>query len=76
MKLLIWLALIIVVVYLLRRATRRPPVIQSKRDDILEQEPMAQCAYCGVHFPASEAVSKSAAGPFCSAEHLRLHNRS
>lgn len=76
MKLLIWLAVIIVVIYLLRRAMRRPPVIRPKQDDTLEQESMAQCAYCGVHFPASEAVSGSAAGPFCSAEHLRLHDRS
>ncbi|MDP5008347.1 MAG: PP0621 family protein [Glaciimonas sp.] len=36
-------------------------------------EVMVACAHCGLHFPASEAVTDHAGAVFCGEEHLRLH---
>lgn len=36
-------------------------------------EEMVACAQCGLHFPASEAVTDYAGTVFCSEEHRRLH---
>lgn len=41
----------------------------------LEGERMVQCEYCGVHFPASEAVSVDG-HIYCSEEHRRLGSHS
>ena len=35
-------------------------------------EDMVRCAYCGVHLPRGESVSKREL-TFCSEEHQRLH---
>jgi uncharacterized protein len=37
-------------------------------------EAMVACAYCGMHFPASEALADASGTVFCSAEHRRLHS--
>ncbi|PUA17458.1 PP0621 family protein [Glaciimonas sp. PCH181] len=36
-------------------------------------EEMVACAHCGLHFPASEAVTDYAGTVFCGEEHRRLH---
>jgi uncharacterized protein len=36
-------------------------------------EQMVQCAQCGIHFPASEAIHGNAGALFCCAEHRELH---
>jgi uncharacterized protein len=38
-----------------------------------ESEPMIRCAYCGVHMPASEAITASTGAGFCSEEHRLRH---
>lgn len=38
-------------------------------------EEMVACVHCGLHFPASEAVTDYAGMVFCSEEHRRLHAR-
>ncbi len=35
-------------------------------------ETMVACVHCGLHFPASEAVTDHAGAIFCSEEHRRL----
>ncbi|SDX93179.1 uncharacterized protein SAMN04515617_108118 [Collimonas sp. OK242] len=37
-------------------------------------EAMVACAHCGMHFPASEALTDASGTVFCSAEHRRLHS--
>ena len=36
---------------------------------IAKAEPMVDCAHCGVHLPASEAVRDGASTAYCSVEH-------
>ncbi|MGS0742472.1 PP0621 family protein [Glaciimonas sp. GG7] len=36
-------------------------------------EEMVACVHCGLHFPASEAVTDYAGHVFCGEEHRRLH---
>ncbi|KAF3998637.1 PP0621 family protein [Glaciimonas immobilis] len=36
-------------------------------------EEMVACAHCGLHFPASEAVTDYVGTVFCGEEHRRLH---
>jgi uncharacterized protein len=36
-------------------------------------ETMLECAHCGVHVPASEAVIVRPGAAFCSSEHRALH---
>jgi uncharacterized protein len=37
----------------------------------LELEAMVDCAHCGLHLPASEALRDEAARAYCSPEHRR-----
>ena len=37
-----------------------------------QAETMLQCAYCGVHFPASEAAAGADGRVYCSSEHKAL----
>ncbi len=75
-RILFWIALIALVVMAVRakiraltpkdngaasRAAREPAQVES----------MAQCAHCGVHFPASEAVQADGLD-YCSPAHVRL----
>lgn len=80
MKLLLWLAIIAAVVMWLLRAKKT--VLKSgaaqrepAKDKAAGQaaETMLQCAHCGVHFPASEAVGNPAGPVFCSEEHRLQH---
>lgn len=80
MRALFWIALLVLVVFAIRSklraaaraaehdtgarrsATRAPAEIES--------EPMACCEFCGVYFPASEAV-RTEGRDYCSPAHAR-----
>lgn len=80
MKFLLWLAIIAILVMWLMRGkkssanhasanhARRPSTGAPK-----SAEAMLQCAHCGIHFPASEAVRDSAGTVFCSDAHRLQH---
>lgn len=40
----------------------------------MQAEAMVSCDHCGIHFPASEAVTTPSGAVFCSAEHRQLHS--
>lgn len=72
MKFLAWLLLGLLIVWAIRSTKN---TIHNKNTDVPrldEPELMVQCAHCGVHFPASEALSQAGMS-FCSEEHRHLH---
>jgi len=79
MRILFWIALIVLVVFAVRsklRALARrngvPPHMQRGPAAPTGQiEAMAQCAHCGVYFPASESVHADGQD-YCSPGHVRL----
>jgi uncharacterized protein len=80
MKLVLWLVIIAAVVMWLLRAKKA-----LHRSGAAHAEPsadkatgraaeaMLQCAHCGVHFPASDAVGSLAGPVFCSEQHRLQH---
>lgn len=76
MKFLLW-GLIVAAVLLWFWHGRRRAAGPRKDGDVpgSATEKMVRCAHCGVHLPASEAVS-GAAGLYCSNEHRRLAGES
>jgi uncharacterized protein len=80
MKLLLWGVIIVAVVILLMRG-KKTGGSQSGHDaapepgDRKRAEPMVQCAQCGVHLPASEALPSPNGLPFCSEAHRKQHAR-
>lgn len=80
MKFLLWLAIVAAVVMWFLRAKKTEPESGAARRQPDQgkaagraTEAMLQCAQCGVHFPASEAVANSAGLVFCSEEHRLQH---
>lgn len=80
MKLLIWLVIVAAVVMWLLRAKKAVfgsgaahAEPGSNKTAGRDSEPMLQCAHCGVHFPASEAVGKPDGPVFCSEQHRLQH---
>ena len=82
-RIVFWILLIGLVVLAVRaklkalqgRAERdrmRPPA--PHQTPVAEIESMSQCAYCGIHFPASEAVHADG-HDYCSPGHVRLPPR-
>lgn len=74
-KLLFWIALVILVVLAIRHKLHqasRPPAAGRAQPgpSTAEPEKMAQCAHCGLHFPASEAVSADGLD-YCCPAHVR-----
>lgn len=53
-----------------QRLQQHNPFASRKKQDQPEQ--MVQCAHCGVHFPASEAVTDISGQIYCSEEHRQL----
>jgi len=47
---------------------------EAPQQAVAEIETMTQCAHCGVHFPASEAV-RADGHDYCSPGHVRLPPR-
>ncbi len=76
MKFLIWLAIIFIIFAWVMRSKKntgqasdkRKPTAPSQADT---PELMLQCAQCGVHIPASEALPHGSGVVFCSEEHRR-----
>lgn len=81
MRVLFWIALIVLVVFAVRsklraiaRRNQVPPHMGTgpRRSEPAGQiEAMAQCAHCGMYFPASEAV-RADGHDYCSPGHVRL----
>lgn len=80
MKLLIWGVIIVAVVMLLMRG-KKTGGSQSDHNaasgpgDRMRAEPMVQCAQCGTHLPASEALPSPNGLTFCSEAHRKQHAR-
>ncbi|MCA1857975.1 hypothetical protein LE190_18885 [Massilia oculi] len=81
-RVLFWILLVGLVVLAVRAklkalgARRQPPVQPPPRSEAPAAaiENMAQCAHCGLHFPASEAVHADG-HDYCSPGHARLPPR-
>ncbi len=79
MRILFWIALIILVVMAVRAklkssGARQVPPRQQPPEPVAQIETMTQCAHCGLHFPASEAVHADG-HDYCSPGHVRLPPR-
>ncbi|WP_025918380.1 PP0621 family protein [Herminiimonas sp. CN] len=72
MRLLAWLLLGLLVVWAIRSKKSAMHEGKTEVPRLEEPELMVPCMHCGVHFPASEAVSQAGMS-FCSEEHRRLH---
>lgn len=78
-RLLFWIALIILIGFAVRAKLRgaarrhdeRMPPRPSSPPPGTQIENMTRCAHCGLHFPASEAVSADGLD-YCSPGHVRL----
>jgi uncharacterized protein len=67
-RILLWLAVGLVAWWLLRPKRRAPPGVAPRaRPAGGAPEAMVDCAACGLHFPASEAVRDGARLYCCSA---------
>jgi uncharacterized protein len=79
-RLLIWLAIVVLFWSKFRRP-RAPAAVHARPGAagagraLAPPEAMVDCAHCGVHLPASEAVRDEAARPYCGAEHRRAGPR-
>ena len=68
-RLLLWLVLGLVVWWMLRPRKPAPPVgARAQAPAGAAPEAMVDCAHCGLHFPASEAV-RDGARVFCCSAH-------
>jgi uncharacterized protein len=81
-RILFWILLIGLVVMAVRAklkglsARQQPPEQEQapRQAPVAEIENMSQCAHCGLHFPASEAVHADG-HDYCSPGHVRLPPR-
>ncbi len=76
MKYLIWLLVALAVVVWLKRARAALSGAPGKADNSSrrrESEAMLQCAQCGIHIPASEALTDRSGVAFCCDEHRVQH---
>jgi len=84
MRFLFWIALIVLIGFAVRSKLRAmikrgqvPPHMQSgagrpgQAEAPAQIEAMAQCAHCGIYFPASETV-RADGHDYCSPGHVRL----
>ena len=68
-RLLLWLVLGLVVWWMLRPRKPAPPAgARAQAPAGAAPEAMVDCAHCGLHFPASEAV-RDGARVFCCSAH-------
>ncbi|HEY0489897.1 MAG TPA: PP0621 family protein [Telluria sp.] len=74
-RILFWIALIVLIVMAVRAKIRAmtPKDLGAQRRgaEPPQVESMTQCAHCGLHFPASEAVRADGLD-YCSPAHVRL----
>jgi uncharacterized protein len=75
MKFLIWLMIgFAVVTWVMRLKANLGAAARGRRSNARPPAPpvaetMLQCAACGMHFPASEAVSDAGGAAYCCEEH-------
>jgi uncharacterized protein len=71
MKFLLILIVILAVIWLMRRgsASRHGRKRQARPNGASQVRPMVECAHCGVHLPADEAVIGSEGRTYCSEAH-------
>jgi len=72
MKYLIWLLIVVAVVTWFKRFKAGLSNSHGNArgsSTLRETETMRQCAHCGIHIPASEAVTDGAGAIFCCEEH-------
>jgi uncharacterized protein len=80
MRALFWIALVVLVVMAIRSKLRAAATRSASHDAgarrtttapaEIASEPMARCEFCGVYFPASEAV-RAEGRDYCSPAHAR-----
>ena len=79
-RLLLWVLLGFIAWMLLRPKRRSAPPPSAARGPaapaapVVKPEVMVDCAACGLHFPASEAI-RDDAWPYCSSAHRALGPR-
>jgi uncharacterized protein len=76
MKFLLWLMVICALIAWIARAKKKASHLASRPSaaaagKLDSSEPMLQCVQCGVHIPASEAVTHAPDVAFCCEEHRR-----
>ena len=78
MRLLLWIVIIIALIFLVRHI-KKILFQKSEPEDATPDsaqdipETMIQCAQCGIHLPASEALVIQSGIAFCSEEHRLKH---
>lgn len=72
MKFLIWLAIAALIVAWLVRGKKNAQGATGKEASAAEK--MVQCRHCGVHFPASDAITDIGGAVFCCEAHRRSRN--
>ncbi len=77
-RVLFWLVLAFVAWWLLRPRRKRPAGEEAARAQASRApaEAMVDCAHCGLHLPASEAVRDAQARAYCSTAHRDAGPRS
>jgi uncharacterized protein len=78
MKFLLWGVVIALIVMWIMREKKTSGTVHDARQDtgreaLPEPQPMIQCAECGLHLPASEALAGQQGRFFCSEEHRLRH---
>jgi uncharacterized protein len=77
MRLLLWVviifALVILVLHIKKTIIQRHNRTQVNPRSTDNSEAMVQCAQCGIHIPASEAILIQSDMAFCSEEHRLKH---
>ena len=70
-RVLIWFALIALVWWLVKPRPRVPPPAGGapRGNAARELERMVDCARCGLHLPASDALRDAEGRDYCCAEH-------
>jgi uncharacterized protein len=77
MKLLIWMVIgFAVVTWIMRVKSGLSKAHRDSRENTPGKaaEAMLQCARCGMHIPASEALINADGSAFCSEEHRAQHD--
>ena len=76
LRLLIWLILVVAAWWWIRRHLSPPPPeapgtpkAGRRKKTLAPPEAMIDCARCGLHLPASEALRDAAGRPYCCVEH-------
>ena len=71
LRILIWLALLLAAWWFLRTRSKAPPIRTDAAAPpaIAPAEVIVDCAHCGLHLPASEALRDDAGRAYCCRDH-------